>query len=167
MKRNSVRSMQIFFLVYAGISGAVGLTLTVWPSLVATFDPALASIEHSYVSLLGASLVLAATGSASQCTLHDPKAQRRSRNFVLAGHFFLACVMTASPLGGGNGGKVTSILFGSLVILWIVSEFLKDGESKSGFHSPYEEQIRQAAGQEERNRLARDLHDSMMYNFIS
>src|SRR5258706_4027444 len=95
MKRNAVRSMQMFFLVYAVICGATGITLAACPSIIATYRPDSPWVEHSFVRLFGAALVLAATGFASLRIVRDPPALWKAILWVGAGHFFLALVILA------------------------------------------------------------------------
>lgn len=173
--------MQNFFLVYAVICGAAGMLLTAWPEVIETFSPGSQWVEHGLVRMIGAALVLAATGVASLRIVQEPAALWRATLWVVAGHFFLAFVLLAQ-VGIGDADKAGGnlalflIVAGILIIGW--RQALNDRGQRPGeliglfggaaprksiedLRSSYEEQIRQAAGQEERNRMTRDLHDSI------
>ncbi len=113
----------------------------------------------------------------------DPDARRRALGWWAAGHLQVLSMMVVGIAGrieeAGVGVQVAlGVLLTATLLFWHFSRFA-DGLPPSGLpsHTPllgdreqvsvqrlrsvYEEQIRAAAGQEERHRLARDLHDSV------
>ena len=138
-------------------------------------------IEHAFVRLLGGAFVLAATGIAAMSSVRDPKVLWLAMLWTGGGLCFLAAVSVtqASTLwSGGMGDYICGSLFiigistltAALAInnpqprptgLTSLFQNSRQQESIEDLHSSYELQIRQTAAQEERNRLARDLHDSI------
>ena len=138
-------------------------------------------VEDALVRMIGAALVLAATAIASLRLVQEPSVLWRAMLGVAVGHFFLAFVLmgqvgSVDRNKAGSNLAVFLITVGILIVVW--RRALNSGVQSSGeliglfggaaprnsiedLRSSYEEQIRQAAGQEERNRLARDLHDSI------
>ena len=113
----------------------------------------------------------------------DPVARRRALGWWAAGHLQVLSMTAVGVIGRvGEPGPGVQIALGALltaaILLWHFNQ-TADGIPPTGLpsHTPllgdpeqasvqqlrstYEEQIRAAAGQEERNRLARDLHDSV------
>ena len=117
--------------------------------------------------------------AAGLAVMDDPAARRRGLLWFAGGHavVFLAVVSQRVAIWGpGIGDRVAqSLLFVTLVLLYLWA--FANGEpvrrvligifdeapanSAANLRSQYEQQIRQAGAHEERNRLARDLHDSI------
>jgi signal transduction histidine kinase len=181
MIRNPIRYMQMFFLMYAAVCGAAGLALTSWPGIIATFRPDAPWLEHSLVRMIGGTLMLAASGFAALRIVREPAVLRKAMFCVAAGHCSLTVVMLTQTYAVWNGAmakNITGVLvfagIGIISAIYAVNapgqrsgeliglfSGVTPGRSIDDLRSSYEEQIRQAAGQEERNRLARDLHDSI------
>src|ERR1700722_6653620 len=149
--------VHIVFRAYAAIVGTAGIALLLGESTMVR--------EFGALSLAAA---LWATGLS-----FVPEAQMRNRSlfWFAMGHAGLWLVLVWTRLGGpaiGGAGGVAFLLF----CFWLLGEgelppagavLFEPPASRPGepLRSAYERKIRQAAAQEERNRLARDLHDSI------
>jgi signal transduction histidine kinase len=124
-------------------------------------------------------MIAAGCCAAGFAAVDDPPSRRRGLFWFAAGHtvIWLVVLMQQSAIWGpGLAEKAARLLFAVVFVLfylWATSE----GESAHGvlialfegansnsadqLRSQYERQIREVARQEERNRLARDLHDSI------
>ena len=128
----------------------------------------------------GAALIAAACLVAPMSSIEDPAGRRRALEWLCIGHFamFLVASQFRALLPGGVVDAARLLLFAGVILLmyaWSTADgddfFGIDRRSNrsitdvsgraEGLRSRYEEQIRQAAAQEERHRLARDLHDSI------
>jgi len=133
------------------------------------------------VRVFGSIWMMAACSAAGLATIDDAQAQRRGLFWFATGHAVVWWVLLSQVTaiwGQGLGDQALAVLGGVtwlLFMFWLVAEgvfprkapidtgFFCERVSASGepLRSQYERKIRQAAAQEERNRLARDLHDSI------
>ena len=145
---------RLVFRVYAALACLSGLALMVrWPALNRLF---------------GSILIAAACSAAALAEVDDPRTRRQGLFWFAGGHLVVSLVlMTQQSLA----------LPGSEQLVWVASALFYLGYSSEGMtqvgltsvfaapgkrlRSDYEQQIRQSAAQEERTRLARDLHDAV------
>jgi signal transduction histidine kinase len=165
---------RLVFRVYAALVCIAGLLLVVWGPLWFGFAggrPANAAL----IRVLGSMVIAAGCCAAGFAVADNPRDRRRGLFWFAVGHTVVWLVVLFQQVASAEATAlylfVVSIL---LFYLWRTSE----GESVRGsaltslfanatpdsderLRSQYEQQIREAARQEERNRLARDLHDSI------
>ena len=139
------------------------------------------------VRVFGSMWMMAAFSAAALATVDDAQAQHRGLFWFAIGHavvWLVVLTQVATVWGPGLGDHVVGVMAGVsfvLFYLWLVAEgeFPREDPIDTGIfgerveswrrpvgpgeplRSQYEQKIRQAAAQEERNRLARDLHDSI------
>jgi signal transduction histidine kinase len=161
---------RVVFWVYAALAWLFGLVLIGWGPmwLGANFSKA------GLIRLLGSIVIAAGCCAAALAAVGDPRARRRGLFWFAAGHTAVWLVgltqhTALSGLGLAEGANQSVWVAVALVYRGLTAE----GEFAGGdfisvvsgpakrLRSQYEQQIRQAAVQEERNRLARDLHDSI------
>ena len=172
--------------VYSAAILPLGVVSYMWPLV----SPGTFSSQEAIVKVRIAAAVVTALGTcgAALAKIDDPLGRRRAlmgfaHAHVMLGAMLLVQVFTAwqSTLGtlGAWGALVVGLVLLYLAITGPGSDFTPalpplatDAHGRSrGFvirnrgigrlRSEYEEQIRQAARQEERARLARDLHDAV------
>src|ERR1700721_4029626 len=175
-------SIAVVFRAYAVFFGLAGLMLIMWGP--AWFGRGLAGAPFGQTTLarmFGVAFVSASCCAAALSTFRNALARQRSLFWFALGH--VAIWMAA--LGRlrwawepGLGDEVVPVIGGTafaLLCLWLTAEgeFPREPFGTTVAYSPqtsapgeplrsqYEQKIRQAAAQEERNRLARDLHDSI------
>ncbi len=122
------------------------------------------------IGVLGVLLIVCGLASLAITYSIRPDLQRKAAFYFLAGHLFLAFTVwslmeTWSMFAG-------FALFDLMVwpvpaLLYSVLPYKSPGVSRSPGLSTTEQEIREAAGQEERNRLAEDLHDSVKQQIYS
>jgi signal transduction histidine kinase len=134
----------------------------------------------AFVRLLGAVLVAAACFGATLASIDDPPSRDRARWwFVGANAAVLIVVEVHSGIFASEADTWAAMLLVTTILLLVIagaSETSAVGPTTSlttlfggpprpsavlRLQSAYERQIRQAASQEERHRLARELHDSI------
>jgi signal transduction histidine kinase len=166
---------RVVFRAYAVLAGLTGLVLIAW-------GPAwLSSDNAGFVRLLGSMVIAAGCLAAALAGVEDPQARRRGLLWFAAGHAVVFCVVLVQRIAIWDSGLADWVLQLLIVIILVLLYlwFTAEGEfrgrgitlislfgskarpSTERLRSQYEQQIREAAGQEERNRLARDLHDSI------
>ncbi|HKE22117.1 MAG TPA: sensor histidine kinase [Bryobacteraceae bacterium] len=165
---------------YAILFGLAGFLTMGWGGLV--FGADFGGEKWAQVALVrvfGAIAVAAACCAEAFARQSDPFEQRRSLLLFTAGHGVIALVLISQQvtiwgrgIGEGLAGLMTAV---TILLLYLVGTAAGEpmprslttlfGTSKltpaRHLRSQYEQQIREAARQEERNRLARDLHDSI------
>ncbi len=168
---------RLVYRAYSAFTGLVGLALFGWGPLWFGSDlPGLPWGKASIIRVLGSILMAIACFTAPLADL-SPLQRRRGLLWLAAGYsvIFLAVVSQAQAIWGWGLADPVAALLLSLVLVplvlyteaagkdsaHVISLFGERGRSTEHVRTRYEQQIRQAASQEERNRLARDLHDSI------
>ena len=170
------------FWVYAALACVCGFVLAGWGPVWLGSDLAgerwakAALIRVFGTILLGAGLLAIAFAK-----VEDPASRRRGLAYLAAAHGVVCLMLFAQvrgPWGTGLGEQAANVLLAVTALLfwfWFTAEiglglrvqtitslFGGTGQpTTKQLRSEYEQQIRRAAGQEERARLARDLHDSI------
>ena len=176
---------RLVFRVYSAAALPLGIITFCWPLIVPGAFPTLES--HVRLRLAAAVVTALGTCGAALAQIDDPVGRRRgligfAHAHVMLGAMLMTQALTAWHSTLGTALAWTALIVG-LVLLYLAitgpgSDFspalppLVDPRGRShGFvvrnkpvarlRSEYEEQIRQVARQEERARLARDLHDAV------
>ena len=180
-KPKPVREHMVF-RAYAVIFGLAGLMLILWGPM--WFGGKLAGAPFggaTLVRVFGSMFIAAACCAAALAAMPDAQVRRRALFWFAMGHvvaWLAVFCQVAWVWGPGFADNVVAVLATTafvLFFLWLTAEgeFPQEPFSNTGFlggwasgpgeplRSQYEQKIRQAAAQEERNRLARDLHDSI------
>jgi signal transduction histidine kinase len=149
------------FWIYAALAWALGAGLIAWGYSAA-------------LPFLGSMALAAGCCAAAMAAVDDPRLRRRGLLWFAAAHTAVWLVALFQHPAFANLGLavwVEQSAFPAFALAYVA--FTAEGEHPRGqlltvfsgpekhLRSEYEEQIRQAAAQEERNRLARDLHDSI------
>ncbi len=171
---------RIVFQVYAVLAGAAGLILFLWP-LTARSDLARSGYASVVLTrITGALGMAAACCAAGFAQIEDPRVRHRALFWFLVAHVIVLVVLLTQTMAVGtpHPEEVGLPVLTTAVLILLYFFQTGDGYGSGPFRewsdlvapghvsveqlrSRYEEQIREAAGQEERNRLARDLHDSI------
>ncbi|MGE5358988.1 MAG: sensor histidine kinase [Bacteroidales bacterium] len=170
---------RIVFRIYAGLAAIGGfLLLLPPPAWLGT------SFAHDHWQRLVFFRFLAALLFAAACVamgfaqVTDARARHRALAWFIGAHMVVLAMVAMQELafdGAYTNDLAVPILLGAVMVLgyfwqtgdgyraggWARMTSLFDQESPEQLRSRYEEQIREAASQEERNRLARELHDSI------
>jgi signal transduction histidine kinase len=167
------------FRVYAIVLGAAGFLLYGWGPMWLGIDlPELPFYKASLIRVAGGVLMGLGCVVAALDGIEAPRARRRALFWLGLGHtaMFLAVLSQRLTVWRGEEGKFALLaLFGAMfafLFLWSgadVDTSCRDqlntlfGSTDSGesLEQRYQRQIRAATLQEERHRLARDLHDSV------
>jgi signal transduction histidine kinase len=176
--------------VYTGVAGVAGLALLLWGPLWTGWlgplplsrGPVRPTVgDFVTARALGVFLVLAAGVAAARTSSADSRRRRQTILGLAILHVLIIAailVRYGSTFDRGHGGLLLGLLISAPVLMayaWSNADGHTPGESfratglfGSGqdraiepIRSRYEADIRRAAQQEERNRLARDLHDSV------
>lgn len=167
------------FRLYALIALITGAALIGWGGV--WFGAHLDGLQWGKAMLLrifGAQIVMAGCCAAALSAVDNPAARRQALLWFSIGHAVVAIIVALQT--AVTGPKLTSeiayLLFGvafALFYLWNTADGVSQPvplislfgsaprQSSTNLRSQYEHHIREAARQEERNRLARDLHDSV------
>jgi signal transduction histidine kinase len=171
---------RIFLRAYAALTGVGGILITGWGAMwFATDLPGLRFGMSALVRVFGSALLATACWAAMLSQIDDPELRRKGLRWFAAGHFgillilHLQCIAIWPPEIASKIEGVILPEFAVVLLLLIHGEsyFMDDtgnpavpitgADSPEPLRSRYERQIRQAGAQEERNRLARDIHDSI------
>jgi signal transduction histidine kinase len=165
------------FRLYAAQVALVGLLLIAWgpkwvgPSI--EFHPWL---KAELIRIFGSILIGAACVGAAMSQIEDPEARRKAAGWFALAHAVVGGVIVTQSAVVGEVGKpwVGNLLMAVMLTFFFffrnpegemrdrsLTTLFTARDSTERVRSRYEEQIRQAASIEERNRLARDLHDSV------
>jgi signal transduction histidine kinase len=170
--------IRLVFRAYAILAGLGGFILAAWgPIWLGTDLAGQPWANAAFIRFFGAIVMAAACCALGFASTDDRIALRRSLFWFAAAHAAVAVVVMTQRIaiwGEGPATWAAQFLLAVGFVLWCfwiessarrsVLTSLFAGESPpstEGLRSRYEQQIRQAARQEERNRLARDLHDSI------
>ncbi len=148
--------------------GVVGIFSPAGPASFCT--PGNNDLGEIYLGRAASWRIFAAIIMASGCfaaafvNVDDPRIQRSGLLWLAGALGIVALALTTQvlgPWGPGIGQRAASII--AIVAFCLAAEAIIRNwpQPAKSLHSQYEQQIRLAAGQEERNRLARDLHDSI------
>jgi signal transduction histidine kinase len=172
--------LRTIFKCYAVVAGIAGILIVGWGPM--WFGAHLADQvfgKAALVRICGSVLIAAACCAIGFSSTSDPWSVRRGMFWFAIAHMLVCVVLESQRIaiwGQGLGGRVSWLAFAAAVFLlyaWglsgsapggsvLLSLFRRHGrQTDELLRSRYEEQIRAAARQEERNRLARDLHDSI------
>jgi signal transduction histidine kinase len=172
---------RILFRIYSACAVVGGLLLWLGHvNGVTTTIASTAEAKRAFLQMSGAILVAIGCAAAGFGQIEEPRSRHRALGWFAFAHLVaLAGVVSVAVINGGidDGDLAPPILIGLCVVLfyfWQTGDGYRAGESMqftrllSGprssddrLRSAYEERIREAASQEERHRLARDLHDSV------
>lgn len=159
---------------YAVLAWCAGFIVFSWPGFF--LNPSELDLGGMYLGrmalwrIAGAGVMAFGCFAAAFIGVDHPRVQRNGLLWMAGAHgiIFLALfTQVAGPWGPGTGEKVAQI-FGIVALVLAGAAALPSRfRPAKSLHSQYERQIRLAAGQEERNRLARDLHDSIKQQIFS
>ena len=165
---------RVFLRVYAALAGAGGFVLLGWGPLLL---PGPGGLDRSsLIRVFGSILMGAACCALGLGSVEDAAARRRGLLLLAVGHAMVAAVVWSQQVAiwGPQLEWVVQWLVWidvCLLFLWhaagqvsawrLGSLFGGRAVPAENLRSRYERQIREAAAQEERNRLARELHDSI------
>jgi signal transduction histidine kinase len=170
------------FWAYATLACVGGFVLAGWGGL--WFGVDMGGERWAKVALIrvfGTILVGAGLLAIAFAKVEDPASRRRGLAFFAAAHGVVCLMLFAQvkgPWGAGLGKQAAGVFLAVTTVLfwfWFTAErglgwrvqtitSLFGGTNQpttEQLRSGYEQQIRRAASQEERARLARDLHDSI------
>ena len=129
----------------------------------------------SFIGPFGAALMAFGLASLAMAMSRDLAFQRGASAFFLVGHFWLSFVVLAKQSFWGIrwtawGSDASWLLFDLVALPAIPLVFCLLCARRPASYGPrteWELRIREIAGQEERNRLAQDLHDSVKQQIYS
>lgn len=165
--------------VYAWVVCAAGLLLAGWgPMWMGTDLPGVPYGKAALIRMLAAAMILTGCFGAALAEVREPRALKRGLIWFLGAQvvaFGLLRVQVDAVFGREELTRWMVVLMGLLYLLvWLVAtaegvfnektwkpQTLFGGVEEQALRSKYEEQIRAAAAQEERHRLARELHDAI------
>ena len=159
---------RIVLVPYAVLAWCAGFIVFSWPNLF--LNPGEYDLGGMYMGrmalwrIAGAGVMAFGCFAGAFVGVDDPRLRRNGLVWLAGAHgiIFLALfTQVAGPWGPGQGEKAAEV-FGILALaLAGTAAFYSRFRPTKSPRSQYEQQIGLAARQEERNRLARDLHDSI------
>lgn len=169
--------------VYAAVMWPVGVFIALWGAMwVGGPLNGLPWGVHSLVRMTGVVIIALACAGTAAARVADPVDRSRCLGWLATGHLCVLLMALLQNQAIWSQPGEHAVLGGQVVLgigiptTWLLYSWTKrDGDRASGFislfqsrnvesrrlRSSYEEHIRKAAVQEERSRLARDLHDSI------
>jgi signal transduction histidine kinase len=172
--------LRIILLVYAVAAAVAGFLPLTTPGPVADLLRASANGSDSLIFVTGTGLIAWGLIAVGLSTIPNAVDRRRAFGWFVAAHFLVLAILLAERLAVWPAGVADGI-----VGVWALASFLLFYSWATAFGDPswwrpqatrfgparrsgiehlrtqYEQSIRTAAAQEERHRLARDLHDSI------
>jgi len=166
---------------YAAITLTLGVVLVLFAPLrfVAHLD-AVPWMRAALIRILGSLLVAAGCFGIALGKVEEPESRRQGLLWLAIGHGVVAVVVTfqhVAVLDTPWSAAGAALAWAAAFLLFYAWQFGEDADGRFGtttslfggsdasstrrLRSEYERGIRQAAAQEERHRLARDLHDSI------
>lgn len=160
---------------YALLAGIVGVTLAAWGQRWFGSSAGMFPWDQAVLIRMCGAVVLGAALCAWGLASGDATASRRALSWFIAAHgavWLMLVIQIAGPLDHPAAVKSAWILLAVILGLF----YAGISQKSAGFaglaatrpagvfddtRASYERQIRQAAAQEERHRLARDLHDAV------
>ena len=151
----------------------LGILVAAWGpawTFLGTNSPDAPFVHAAMVRIAGGVLVALGLSAVAIARSADVAALGGAIGWFALGHFLLAFVLMTQRdtiIGPGLAGRATGITMALFVGLMYVREAMgasgpaPAAAAVSAIRSRYERAIREAASQEERHRLARDLHDSI------
>lgn len=142
-------------------------------------------VEAATLRVTGSLLIAAGCFGVALGTVEDPESRRRGLLWFAVGLGVVALVSTIQHVAvrGTLPGVPAGLLWAVVLLFFYGWQAGDDAGGRSGqtvslfdrtgtpsverLRSEYERRIRQAAAQEERNRLARDLHDSIKQHLFA
>jgi signal transduction histidine kinase len=176
---------RIVFRIYAIAAWVGGFALLGWgPHWYGTGAPCLPYGMAVPIRIASGMIMGAGCLARAMANVEDPEARHKALLWFAWGHLIVLAVLVMQLIGvwgepgaGGRlaiGGLLATILI--LLYFWQTGDQHRAGEwleftslfkppqarpTIARLRSEYEDALREAAGQEERNRLARELHDSI------
>jgi signal transduction histidine kinase len=180
MDREPAIDLRLVFKCYAAVVGIAGILIQGWgPVWFGTDLAEQAWGKAALIRIAGAILLASACCAIGFASTSDPWTLRRGMFWFSFGHLLVCFVIQSQRIaiwGPGLAERVSWVTMAAaffLFYLWGLSRGAPGGSVILGLftrsaapqdeqlRSRYEQQIRAAARLEERNRLARDLHDSI------
>jgi signal transduction histidine kinase len=155
--------MSKVFRVYAWLALAGGFVVAAWgPVWLGADWPGMAYYKASFIRVAGAALMAAGCFASAMDRVDEEAARARGCLYFALGHGIVLTMVVlqqqaiwASRVAAWTIEALALVTFG-FFYFWIEAR-IEGGLSPRA----WERRIREAAGQEERHRLARDLHDSV------
>ena len=176
MKKNRLPFVKYFLLAYAMLALGAGSTVALWPNLVTT-DNGTPPYLFSAIRTTGAAFVIIGCLLVPVWQQNDLMWLRKVLFWLGCGHAFFALIaaIQQKAIWDPSGQILLNALFFiayCCMFIWRISnpdpelhlrltKLFDQPKSMEKLRSTYEQEIREAASQQERNRLARDLHDSI------
>jgi signal transduction histidine kinase len=165
---------RVVLRAYAVLVSLAGFTLLAWgPMWLGTSLAGNPYGKALLIRLCGGVVLAAGCSAAGFAQIDDSTTRHRALLWFLLAHVMLLAIVASQLLTigiPGPGDVVFYSLCAALILLFYFWQtdgyrawdmFRQTPPAPERLRSEYEERIREAAGQEERNRLARDLHDSI------
>jgi signal transduction histidine kinase len=176
---------RLVFKVYAIIAWIGGFALFAWGVLLFGID--LPGVPYGLavpIRVTGGIIMGVGCLAKAMANVEDPVARRRGLFWFVVGHTIVLAVVIMQLIGvWGDPSAAGKTTIGVLItVICILGYFWQTGDQPRSvewqeftqlfmraqdrpaiaqLRSEYEDRLRDAAGQEERNRLARELHDSI------